>query len=362
AQILGGARGMFLFMYGKQPTYGLCSDTAVKPEVRPEYVRFTSTISKHQRQLVSPHVPARIAVVYSTSTALQYPDNTVSRYALGAFELFRNSHYQADILPSERCTPEGLAEYELIVLPSYCILKKPELEALKAFVAKGGKLMSFGKSLATDEYLNIIEPQPFQGIETRGEPIGGRTEQELSWITPKLAPYEVAEAKVTGLEKVSQIANDPAKIIMGEKLETKQDGTVLALNRDSYAAIMLAPGEKVVYCAFDSSYSPELRGLIEGITREYLGIKQKARLTRDEIVDPAIMTSLRQDYKDANRRYLLVINTLHRPRTLKLELNPGWKIEREDFHGLDKLKFRKEQSSSTVRLLPREVFLFELVK
>ncbi len=362
AQILGGARGMFLFMYGKQPTYGLCSDTAVKPEVRPEYVRFTSTISKHQRQLASPHVPARIAVVYSTSTALQYPDNTVSRYALGAFELFRNSHYQADILPSERCTPEGLAEYELIVLPSYCILKKPEIDALEAFAAKGGKLISFGKSLATDEYLNPIEPQLFQGIETRGEPIGGRTEQELTWVAPKLAPYEVGEVRVTGLEKVSQIANDPAKIIQGEELEAKQKGTVLALNRDSYAAIMLAPGEKVVYCTFDSTYSPELRGLIEGITREHLGIKQKIRLTRDEMVDPGIMTSLRQDYKDANRRYLLVMNTKHRPRTLELELDTGWKIEREDFHGLDKLKYDEDDGVYSVRLPKREVFLFELVK
>ncbi|OQY03247.1 MAG: hypothetical protein B6I25_08290 [Planctomycetales bacterium 4572_13] len=362
AQILGGARGVFLFMFNADRQHGLVSDTSVKPEVRPEYVRFTSTISKHQRQLASPHVPARIAVIYSTPAALQYPDNTVPKNVIGAFNMFRNSHYQTDILPSERCTPEGLAEYELIVLPSYCILKKPEIKAINGFVAKGGKLMSFAKSLATDEYLNTIKPLKFQGIETRSEPIGGRTDQELSWVSPKLAPYEVAEATVTGIEKVSQIANDPAKIIQGIAIEAKQKGTVLVMNRDSYAAILLAPGDNVVYCAFESNYSPEIRGLVEGITREYLGIKQKVRMTRDEMVDPGIMTSLRQDYKDPDRRYLLVMNTKHRPRTLELELDTGWKIEREYFHGLDALGYNPQGESATVRLPKREVFLFELIK
>ena len=361
AQILGGARGVFLFMFNANRSHGLIDDRSVKPEVRPEYVRFTRSISEHQRELASPHVPARIAVIYSTSTALQYPNNTVGKYVMGTFNLFRNSHYQADILPSERCTAKGLANYELVVLPSYCILKKPEIKALKTFVAKGGKLMSFGKSLATDEYLNKIKPLQFQGIETRGKPIGNRTDQELSWITSKLAPYEVSETQVSGLEKVSQIANDPAKIIQGIEIKSKQKGTVLALNRDSYAAIILAPGNKVVYCAFDSKYSPELRGLIEGITREYLGIKQKIRMTRDEMVDPGIMTSLRKDYKDSNIRYLMVMNTKHRKRILEVDLEPGWEIKKEYFHGLKALRMSKSQPP-TVRLMPREVFLFKIIK
>ena len=362
AQILGGARGMFLFMYGKQATYGLCSDSAVSPELRPEYVRFTSSISTHQRQLASPHVPARIAVVYSTTTALQYPGNTVSKYALGAFDLFRNSHYQADILPSERCTPEGLAEVDLVILPSFCILKKPAREAIRAFVAKGGKLISFAKSLATDEVLNPLQPPPFLGIQTREAPIGGRTDQKIPWVAPKLAPYEVAETRIEGVEKISRIANDPARIIQGEKIEARQAGTVLALNRDSYPAIVMAPGNKIVYCAFESNYSPELRALVEGITREYLGIRQAVRFTRDGMVDPGIMTSLRQDYRNSHRRYLLVMNTLPRPKNVQLELESGWRIEREDFHGLKALKCHPKAIGTTVRLPPREVFLFELAK
>ena len=134
---------------------------------------------------------------------------------------------------------------------------------------------------------------------------------------------------------------------------------MLALNRDSYPAIIIAPGDKVVYCAFDSRYSPELRGLVEGITREFLVIKQKARITRDEMDEPGLMTRLRQDYQDPHRRYLLVMNTQHRPRTLKIELEPGWQVEREDFHGL---KGDTEDGVAAVRLAPREVFLFELVK
>ena len=66
------------------------------------------------------------------------------------------------------------------------------------------------------------------------------------------------------------------------------------------------------------------------------------------------MTSLRQDYRDADLRYLMAINTLHHPRTLELELHGDWTVRRELFHDL------KLDDAGQVRLPRREVFLFEL--
>jgi len=362
SHVLGGADGLFIFALNDDPSHGLLSDKAVSPQARSEYVRYTRTISEHQLQLASPHVPARIAVLYSTTAALQYTRDLIPRYVSGAFDLFRNSHYQTDILPEERCRLEDLAEYEMIVLPSYCILKKPAIEALEVFVNNGGKILAFGKSLATDEYLNPVEPPRILGIETRQPPIGERSDQELTWTVPEVVPYSTGEPKISGVERVTQIVNDPDRIIQGIKIEFDQKGKVLGLNRDSYPVILSAPGGNIIYCAFESAYSVPLRGVIEGITRECLGIEQKIRLLRDGVIEPDVMVSLREDYKNPSRRYLLVINTLYRQRTLEVELQPQWEIEREDFHGLDKLQFSSDLSHPSVSLLPREVFLFELVK
>ena len=50
----------------------------------------------------------------------------------------------------------------------------------------------------------------------------------------------------------------------------------------------------------------------------------------------------------------LKANTLRRPRTLELQVEPGWSIERELFHELE------VDEAQHVRLPQREVFLFEL--
>ncbi len=361
AYVLGGIKGLFIYAYNVDGTgHGFVGgDKEIKPESRPEYTRFFTDVSKHQRELASPHVPAQIAVLYSTTGALQYTHNTIPRHMTGAFDLFRDSHYQTDLLPEERCDATNLARYKLIVLPSYSVLKKPTLDALTDFVKKGGKIFAFGKSLATDEYLNPIAPPAVLGIETRKPPIGDNTSQPIVKLDHALVPYVEGEPTVTGVEMVSYVKESEKRFIQGEVIQARQPGKALALNKDGYPAVLLAPGGHTIYCAFDSVYSAPLRGLVEAVTREVFGLKQHVRLLRDQLVEPGVMTSLRQDYLDPNTRYLLVINTLPHPRTLNADLEPNWTVQSEIFHPDQTVV---ESDHVTVKLAPREVYLFSIRK
>ena len=91
----------------------------------------------------------------------------------------------------------------------------------------------------------------------------------------------------------------------------------------------------------------------------HTGLKQEVRLLRDGVVEPGVMTSLRQDFQDADTRYLMVINTLHRPRTLKVEAEQPWKVASEYFHAADQAVL---DGGARLRLAPREVYLFKLVR
>jgi len=148
-------------------------------------------------------------------------------------------------------------------------------------------------------------------------------------------------------------------LVPGAALNTHQSGMVLANNTDGYAAIVSQANGQVVYCAFDSVYTNPLRGVIEGILRERMKLRQEIRLTRDDSVESSIMTSLRQDYQDANKRYLLAINTSNKARNVTLEMEPGWSVVHEK---LNHVQAQGAGSKVSLNLPAREVFLFELKK
>ena len=364
AYMLAGIDGIFIYAFNEDGTgHGLVPadrddpKNEVRPETRPEYVRFFRSVAAHQRELASPHEAARVAVIYSTTGALQYTHNRIPRYMTGAYDLFRHSHFQADVLPEERCTAKEMRKYELIVLPSYCILKAPGIAALNEYARSGGRILAFGKSLAVDEFLEPVDPPAVLGVETRKPPIAGNTSQPIVKLDPTLQPYVEGEPNVTGVELISQLDEAAMKWIQGEELKSAVSGKVMALNKDGYPAVTVAPGGQIVYCAFDSDYSAPVRGVVEGIAREVFGITQQARLLRDGTVEPNVMISLRRDYADSNRRYLMAINLLHKPRRLAVDLAPGWTVVREHFHDLEA---DIVDGMSEVRLAPREVYLWTL--
>lgn len=368
APVLGGARGMFIFCLTNDPSHGLLSDQAVSVEARKEYVRFTRAVGQYQRELESPNVPARIAVLYSTTATLQTPGESIPHFITQAYNLFRNSHYAVDFLPEERCDAKTLARYQLVVLPSYCILPPEQLSALGEWVKDGGRVIAFGHSLATNEYLEPVPPPAWLGLIDRKGAIGDRTGLTIEKVPESLRLYLQPQTQISGVESVSRQTGDE-KVVPGAALNLQTAGRVLAVNSDSYPAIVQNPAGNVVYCCFDSVYSEPVRSLLEGILREVFHLKQDVRLTNDDVTDAGVWVSLRQDYKDPNVRYLLVINTHARQRTVRMEFfekfakdagAPGWRFGKESLNNLTPLDGSPEQP--TFRLDGEQVYLLRLTR
>ena len=334
--IIGGVRGMFIFALIHDREHGLLSDAAVSAQSRPEYVKFTQNVGRLQRELASPVVPARIAVLYSTTAAFhQYPGDLVGRSTTAAFDVVKDSGYQVDFLPEERCNDAGLSKYKLLVLPSHCILDPEAIKAVDRWTSKGGKVLAFGHSLERDEVNAPIGPPAFLELASRKPAIGDRTNQTIETVASAIGRYFDVSVQVSGVEMVSELANAKRELVPGAGIDVVSSGQVLAHNSDSYPIIVSHShdGGRVVYCAFDSASDAGLRMLIGGIVRDVLGIAQEVRLLDGERVASGVLTSLRQDWKDANIRYLLVVNILPRPMDLKVDLESGWRVTDEKLHG-----------------------------
>jgi hypothetical protein len=116
--------------------------------------------------------------------------------------------------------------------------------------------------------------------------------------------------------------------------------------------------ENVIYCCFDSDYSEPLRSLLEGVLREVFDLKQQVRMTDDGQTDAGVWVSLRQDYKTPAVRYLLVINTHVRNRTVQLELPSDWQFEKELLNNLAPVE--ESPAGPTFRLSGEEAYLIRL--
>lgn len=359
APLVGGARGMFIFALINESEHGILNDTTAGPEARSEYTKVITNISTHQRELASPRLAGKIGVVYSTVGTLQYGNGIVPEYAVGAFDLFRNSHFQVDFIPEEDIGEKTLSAYKLVVLPSYCVLKANERTEIAKYLDKGGRVLSFAESLAKDENLVPIDVPSWLGLSTRSIAIGERENQRISKTNEKLEPYLDDEVRISGVELVSLMETPAANLIPGSEIKTKNIGEVLAYNSDSYPAIIATRERQVIYCAFRSAYSSPLRALMEGLAREFLGIKQEARLVglQTRITDSSLLTGLRVDFKKPDKRYLLVINSQYRQRKITFDFEDSWKVENELLH-----PEVKPESFENWNFAPREVYLFTLVR
>jgi beta-galactosidase len=362
APVVGGARGMFIFAMIKNTEHGILGDKAANDAGRAEYTRIISQMASHQQELASPRVPGRIGVVYSTTGALQMPGDTIPHFVAGAFNLLRNSDYPVDYIPEERCNAAFLGRYALVVLPSACILKKDEADALETYLTKGGKVLAFGNSLARDE---VFAPQALPaclGLDKREPTIGDRSNQSISNVDTVLEPYLDGDLEVKGAEMVSSLTGDASAILPGQEASTVTQGKILANSADGYPVVVQTHGGSVVYCAFDSEYSNTLRTFVEGITREIFGLKAEARLidSGTQATEPGVITGLRQDWKDPNKRYLIAINLLFRPVSVQFDLPDGWKPTKESLHDAD--SDSSKLSGLEANLGARQVYLFELTK
>jgi beta-galactosidase len=359
APFAGGARGMFIFAFLAKPhEHAILNEKGSNDEGRAAYARLVGQISTHQRELGSPRVAGRIGIVYSTTAALQSTGDPVPRYATAAFALFRNSHYQADFIPEERCAPGYLGRYDLVVLPTACVLKPRETAALENYLQNGGRIWAFGDSLSRDESWRDQPVPRFLGLKDRRPPIGDRRSQQISKVSPQLESWFEGDCPINGVEMVSAIIGDADAILPGSEVRTSTAGNVLAWNSDSYPTILqTSTGGRVIYSAFHSGNNATLRCLVEGITREIVGLRQEARFVSNStgLTASAVITGLREDYKDPALRYLIAINTTYRAQKTRLELPDGWSLQGESLHQMD-------TTADVLSLEPREVYLFTLKK
>ncbi|AHF93474.1 beta-galactosidase [Opitutaceae bacterium TAV5] len=367
APLAGGARGMFIFAFIRDTEHGILGPGGANAEGRAEYTRLLMQISAHQRELASPRVAGRIGIVYSTTAALQSTGDLVPRHASGAFSLFRNSHYQVDYIPEERCTPDYLKRYTLVVLPTATVLKPRETAAVQTYLADGGRLWAFGDSLARDELWAAQPPPAFLGLKDRKPPIGDRRHQQIGKVDSALESYFEGDCQIGGVEMVSAVVGDADAILPGAEIRTATHGRVLAWNSDSYPTLLqTSTGGRVIYSAFSSDYSAALRGLVEGITREIIGLRQEARLVGNatDMTASAVITGLREDYQDPSLRYLIAINTAWRPQKTRLELPEGWSLQGEALHNENHktTPTHATLNADSLTLAPREVYLFTLKK
>ncbi|EIP96431.1 beta-galactosidase [Opitutaceae bacterium TAV1] len=364
APIAGGARGMFIFALIKNTEHGILGPKGADDEGRAEYTRVVTQISTHQRPLASPPLAGKIGVIYSTTAALQLTGDTVPRHATAAHSLWRNSHYQVDFIPEERSTdPALLARYALIVLPTAAVLPDASIAALRHWLETDTRrhLWAFSDTLSRTPDWEPLSLPPLLGINTRKPPIGDRATQQISNVDPTLENYFESDCQITGVEMVTTPEGDTSAIIPGAEVKTKTDARVLAWNSDSYPTILqTGPGGRVIYCAFNSESIPALRNLVEGITRDIIGIKPEARFVNPSsgTTTSAIITGIRQDWQDTDTRYLIAINTAYRPHKTAIELPQGWRVENELLHSASP----GSASSRPFQLKARDVYLFTLKK
>ena len=134
-----------------------------------------------------------------------------------------------------------------------------------------------------------------------------------------LLRYGDGEFQVTGAERVTPLDENADLLLPGQAIGQRPTGRVLATNSDSYPAVVCTRGGRVVYCAFESRYSPGARSFLEGVLREILGIRQTVRLTKtgEETACEAVMTRVIRDPR-SEATFLLALNT--RPRQVEVSL------------------------------------------
>lgn len=105
---------------------------------------------------------ARVAVLRSEATrfwgAGEKADNEarVGEYR-GVCEMLSDLHYPFDLVVSGALTPEGLARYQIVVLPDVLCLSIEDAEALDAFCAQGGALIVTGAAPQCDGFGAIVD-------------------------------------------------------------------------------------------------------------------------------------------------------------------------------------------------------------
>jgi beta-galactosidase len=357
SQIVGGVRGMFIFCLDKVPEHGILEDSSVSPQSRPEYTRFMQTVNKFGPILALPNEPAPVGVIYSTTSTLQYPNSPKWPGAFhAAYSLIRNSQYNVDVIPEEKCDLKILSHYKVIVIPSYTILPEKCLKALDEFVTGGGKILAFGHCLEQNEnFIRYSDSPACLGLKTRDKPLGDREQLRLIVQDSALLEYVSDEIEINGAEKVTTFKEQVGQMVMGKNLTVNEKiEKVLALNNDSYPSMITTRNGGVVYCAFEAQNSELMRRLMEGVMRDLFKVPQTIRFVADGKVAYAPVSIRQIRDPNSSKTYILLLNTGGEEKTLSIQTNLI--LLKELFHS------EKTLTDKKLQVKPFEVYLIETEK
>ena len=93
----------------------------------------------------------------------------------GFFEILTREHVQFDVIDEQSLTDGSLDRYELVLLPTVACMTQAQADAVRAFVERGGKLISTGDTGCFDEWGRETGPKlaDVQGI--------GKVEDRVAW-------------------------------------------------------------------------------------------------------------------------------------------------------------------------------------
>jgi len=216
----------------------------------------------------------------------------------GAYQAFFDSNIQADFV-----SIDDIGEYPLIYLPYPEHLKKSTADKLRAYVAKGGKLVSEGCPGYFGDGGTVGTVQPNLGLD---QLFGAR--ESYVQFTPDLltkltltvrdkqigGQYFLQEYKLAGGKAVGQYAN----------------GHVAAVENTTGAGRTLLMGT-FPGAAYFRSHAPATREFFAGLLA-WAGVQQQVQSS-----DPEVKARL---HRGAGGTYLWVVNPTRTARTVKVSL------------------------------------------
>jgi beta-galactosidase len=218
--------------------------------------------------------------------------------AQGAYQAFFDSNIQADFV-----SIDDIGEYPLIYLPYPEHLKKSTADKLRAYVAKGGKLVSEGCPGYFGEGGTVGTVQPNLGLD---QLFGAR--ETYVQFTPDLLTKLTLSVK--GKEILGQYFLQEYRLAGGQAAGQYANGHIAAVENTTGAGKTLLIGT-FPGGGYFRGHAPATREFFAGLLA-WAGIQQQVQSS-----DPAVKARL---HRGAGGTYLWVVNPTRTARTVKISL------------------------------------------
>lgn len=225
--------------------------------------------------------------------------NAFVQSSQGAYQAFFDSNIQADFV-----SIDDIGEYPLIYLPYPEMLKKSTADKLRAYVAKGGRLVSEGcPGYFGGDDASVGAVQPNLGLD---QLFGAR--ETYVQFTPDLLGRLTLTVK--GKQIVGQYFLQEYRLAGGEAAGTYANGHIAAVEHATGAGKTLLIGT-FPGGGYFRNHTPATREFFAGLL-EWAGVQQQVQSS-----DAEVKARL---HRGAGGTFLWVVNPTRTPKTVKVTL------------------------------------------